>query len=250
MEAWVRFSAQSQARERLLRAAQYACILAGAALSRTGSGTGNGTGNGTGSGTGILSRLQQLEAHLSLGRKRIPCLPSAGIPSLFPVFPCFSPGISRCSLFFPSLFPVFPRHSQLFPAIPSYSQVFFPSLFPSFPRYYLFSLLLNLTRDAYELRLLLERAESSRLRGKSPDPAPHPRSRLQHLRLQLLLLLRVLRDNPPVLLDLLRNAWDLVIPLEKLGMCRSSPGMVGLCGLASSVLAVLTILHPWLRLKP
>ncbi|NXM71400.1 PX11B protein, partial [Serilophus lunatus] len=123
-------------------------------------------------------------------------------------------------------------------------------------RYYLFALVVNLSRDAYEIRVLLERAEAAGKRGKSPEKRPQLRAdstiqRLRlHLQLQLWLLLQVLRDNPPVLLDLLRNACDLVIPLEKLGLWRSSPGFVGLCGLTSSVLSILTILHPWLKLKP
>ncbi|NXO46358.1 PX11B protein, partial [Locustella ochotensis] len=119
-------------------------------------------------------------------------------------------------------------------------------------RYYLFALVVNLSRDAYEIRLLLERAEAARKRGKSPEKRGEGRiQQLRlHLRLQLHLLLQVLRDNPPLLLDLLRNACDLVIPLEKLGLCRSGPGLVGFCGLASSVLSILTILHPWLKLKP
>lgn len=70
------------------------------------------------------------------------------------------------------------------------------------------------------------------------------------LQLELRLLLRVLRGNPPLLLDLLKNACDLFIPLDKLGLYRSSPAFVGLCGLASSLLSILTILHPWLKLKP
>ncbi|NWZ34945.1 PX11B protein, partial [Brachypodius atriceps] len=123
-------------------------------------------------------------------------------------------------------------------------------------RYYLFALVVNLSRDAYEIRLLLERAEAAGRRGKSPENGAQLRAdgRIQrlrlYLRLQLQLLLRVLRDNPPLLLDLLRNACDLVIPLDKLGLCRISPGIVGFCGLASSVLSILTILHPWLKLKP
>ncbi|NXQ36821.1 PX11B protein, partial [Alaudala cheleensis] len=123
-------------------------------------------------------------------------------------------------------------------------------------RYYLFALVVNLSRDAYEIRLLLERAEMARKRGKSPEKRPQPQAegRIQRLRLQLQLqlqlLLQVLRDNPPLLLDLLRNACDLVIPLEKLGLWRSGPGVVGFCGLTSSVLSILTILHPWLKLKP
>ncbi|NXK73725.1 PX11B protein, partial [Amazona guildingii] len=122
-------------------------------------------------------------------------------------------------------------------------------------RYFLFSLVLNLGRDAYELRILLER-EAGGKRAKGGDGALQARaaSRLQQLglrlQLQLRLLLRVLRRNPPLLLDLVRNLCDLFIPLDKLGLYRSSPGFVGLCGLASSVLSILTILHPWLKLKP
>uniref|UniRef100_A0A8C9L346 Peroxisomal membrane protein 11B n=1 Tax=Serinus canaria TaxID=9135 RepID=A0A8C9L346_SERCA len=123
-------------------------------------------------------------------------------------------------------------------------------------RYYLFALVVNLSRDAYEIRLLLERAEAARRRGKSPESRAQPQAegrgqqlRLQ-LQLQLQLLLQVLRDNPPVLLDLLKNACDLLIPLEKLGLCRSSPAVLGFCGLTSSVLSIITILHPWLKLKP
>ncbi|NXH49197.1 PX11B protein, partial [Dicaeum eximium] len=117
-------------------------------------------------------------------------------------------------------------------------------------RYYLFALVVNLSRDAYEIRVLLERAAAARKRGKSPEDSPQSRPLRLHLQLQLQLLLQVLRDNPPVLLDLLRNTCDLVIPLEKLGLCRSGPAIVGFCGLASSVLSILTILHPWLKLKP
>ncbi|NXL99182.1 PX11B protein, partial [Tyrannus savana] len=121
-------------------------------------------------------------------------------------------------------------------------------------RYYLFALVVNLSRDAYELRVLLERAEGAGRRGRSPEKQPQPEGRggihRLRLQLQLQLLLRVLRDNPPLLLDLLRNACDLAIPLDRLGLWRSGPGFVGLCGLASSVLSILTILHPWLKLKP
>ena len=70
------------------------------------------------------------------------------------------------------------------------------------------------------------------------------------LQVQLRLLLRVLRGNPPLLLDLVKNACDLFIPLDKLGLYRSGPAFVGLCGLTSSILSILAILHPWLKLKP
>ncbi|XP_050186436.1 peroxisomal membrane protein 11B [Myiozetetes cayanensis] len=245
MEAWVRFSAQSQARERLLRAAQYACTLAGATLSSR-------------AGSGTLNRLQQLEAHLSLGRKLLRLGGSAEalggaqrslhLPDPVLRF-CLTLSHLNRALFLACDNVLWAGKSGVLPGLDvhKWSQRAF--------RYYLFALVVNLSRDAYELRLLLERAEGPGRRGRSPEKLPRPegaggihRLRLR-LQLQLQLLLRVLRDNP-LLLDLLRNACDLVIPLDRLGLWRSGPGVVGLCGLASSVLSILTILHPWLKLKP
>ncbi|OXB75102.1 UNVERIFIED_CONTAM: hypothetical protein H355_015463 [Colinus virginianus] len=121
-------------------------------------------------------------------------------------------------------------------------------------RYYLFALVVNLSRDAYEIRVLMEReASAKRCRGPAARAEAEvglQRLGLQRLGLRLRLLLRVLRGNPPLLLDVLRNACDLFIPLDKLGLYRSGPAFVGLCGLVSSVLSILTIVHPWLKLKP
>lgn len=67
---------------------------------------------------------------------------------------------------------------------------------------------------------------------------------------QLCLLAGVLRSNPPLLLDTLKNLCDVFIPLDKLGLYPTGPGFVGACGLTSSVLSILTVLYPWLKLKP
>ncbi|KAF1583562.1 UNVERIFIED_CONTAM: Peroxisomal membrane protein 11B, partial [Eudyptes pachyrhynchus] len=122
-------------------------------------------------------------------------------------------------------------------------------------RYYLFALVVNLSRDAYEIRLLMEREAGGR-RAKSSENGRQLRADngLQQLglrlQIQLRLLISVLRNNPPLLLDVVKNACDLFIPLDKLGLYKTNPGFVGLCGLTSSVLSILTILHPWLKLKP
>ena len=136
-----------------------------------------------------------------------------------------------------------------------------------YPRYYLFSLIMNLSRDAYEIRLLMEQESSAcsrRLKGSGGVPGGIetggpggpgipggglPQVALK-LRLRVLLLARVLRGHPPLLLDVVRNACDLFIPLDKLGLWRCGPGIVGLCGLVSSILSILTLICPWLRLKP
>lgn len=112
----------------------------------------------------------------------------------------------------------------------------------------------------YELRLLLECEERS-LASKAPLPPggglhseqpPGPTlpaaGAWLHRRLQLLL--TVLYNNPPLLLDLLKNSCDVFIPLDRLGLYPTGQGFVGACGLASSVLSILTIIHPWLKLKP
>lgn len=115
-------------------------------------------------------------------------------------------------------------------------------------RYYLFVLLLNLTRDVYELHLLVEREERS-LASKGGSSSCCSSSSSQLAR-RLRLVAVVLRGNPPLLLDILKNSCDLLIPLERLGIYPSGRGLVGACGLTSSVLSIVTLVHPWLKLKP
>ncbi|KAM8794478.1 peroxisomal membrane protein 11B [Eudromia elegans] len=243
METWVRFSAQSQARERALRAAQYACALAGAALRRSGA------------GGGALGPLRRLEAHLSLGRKLLRLGSSAEaleaaqraihLSDVVLRF-CLTLGHLNRAMYLACDNVLWAGKAGLAPALDQekWSQRSF--------RYYLFSLLVNLSRDAYEIRLLMEREAGGRRARGAPDGRPARGLQQLGLRLalQLRLLARVLRGNPPLLLDVLKNSCDLFIPLERLGLYRSGAAFVGLCGLTSSVLSILTILHPWLKLKP
>ncbi|XP_060613843.2 peroxisomal membrane protein 11B [Anolis sagrei] len=257
MEPWVRFSAQSQAKERALRAAQYACTLLGYTLRKNGA------------SPGFLASVTQLEAHLSLGRKLFRLGNSAEaleaakraihLSDVVLRF-CITVGHLNRAMYFACDNILWAGRAGLVPHMDQekWSQRSF--------RYYLFALILNLSRDAYEVRLLMEREVNGRPSQKtaassvasgghaSEVPAGGRSPSLQRLalrvRLQLRLLSRVLRNNPPLLLDLAKNACDLFIPLDKLGLYKTGPGFVGLCGLASSVLSILAILHPWLKLKP
>lgn len=135
-------------------------------------------------------------------------------------------------------------------------------------RYYLFALILNLTRDVYELCLLIE-SEAHYRTTKSPSSlcpsnnltANHLSSpfspatvavpsMLDRLCRQLHLMVTVLHNNPPLLLDVVKNSCDIFIPLDRLGIYPTGPGFVGACGLASSALSIFTIVRPWLKLKP
>ncbi|XP_025974528.2 peroxisomal membrane protein 11B [Dromaius novaehollandiae] len=246
METWVRFSAQSQAKERVFRAAQYACALAGDALRRNGA------------GSGVLDRLRQLEAHLSLGRKLLRLGSSAEaleaakraihLSDMVLRF-CITLGHLNRAMYFACDNVLWAGKAGLVPSVDQekWSHRSF--------RYYLFALVVNLSRDAYEIRILMEReVGGKRAKGVENGRLLQADNGLQQLGLrlqvQLRLLAHVLRNNPPLLLDVVKNACDLFIPLDKLGLYKTSPGFVGLCGLTSSILSILTILHPWLKLKP
>ncbi|TFK06736.1 Peroxisomal membrane protein 11B [Platysternon megacephalum] len=246
MDFWVQFSAQSQAKERVFRAAQYACTLLGYTLQKNGA------------SADFLTRIKQLEAHMSLGRKLFRLGNSADALEsakraihLSDVVLRFCITISNLNraMYFACDNILWAGKSGLLPHMDQekWSQRSF--------RYYFFALILNLSRDAYEIRLLMEReACGKRPKGSETRHALQADSSLQQLvlrlKVQLHLLVHVLRSNPPLLVDVVKNACDIFIPLDKLGLYKTNPGFVGLCGLTSSILSILTIVHPWLKLKP
>ncbi|XDV34509.1 hypothetical protein PO909_004663 [Leuciscus waleckii] len=246
MESWVRFSSQSQAKERVFRAAQYACTLLGYTLQRGGA------------RAELLSTIKQLEAHMSLTRKLMRLGNSAEALEAAKRSVHLSDCVLRLcitvahlnrAMYFACDNVLWAGKTGLLPELDQnkWSQRSF--------RYYLFALILNLTRDAYEIRLLMEResrSSSAKSFNSSPSSlAPTPENVLTaRLNKQFCLLITVLRNNPPLLLDLLKNLCDVFIPLDRLGLYPTGSGFVGACGLTSSILSILTIVHPWLKLKP
>ncbi|KFW82209.1 Peroxisomal membrane protein 11A, partial [Manacus vitellinus] len=65
----------------------------------------------------------------------------------------------------------------------------------------------------------------------------------------LLLLFQILKRNPPLLLDLVKNLCDLSGPLDTLGIYKTNPGVIGFCGVLSSLVGILTLASPHLKLK-
>ena len=59
-----------------------------------------------------------------------------------------------------------------------------------------------------------------------------------------------LSENKPIVLDLMRNLSDLVLPMEGLGHVKASPGVQGIAGIVSSVIGIATTWEPLLRLVP
>lgn len=122
-------------------------------------------------------------------------------------------------------------------------------------RCYFFSLVMNLTRDAYViLQLMLQKARDNRFRQKmdqhlrqNPEVADVVVPQLDAF---LFLLLESLRSQPAVALDTLKNICDLFIPLDKLGIYQTNAGLVGFCGLISSLVGIVTLAQPKFRIKP
>ncbi|KAJ8386494.1 hypothetical protein AAFF_G00169640 [Aldrovandia affinis] len=223
MDSWVRFNAQSQAKERLFRAVQYACTLLGYTLQKGGA------------GGDLLTKIKLLEAHVSVVRKLMRLGNSAEALEAAKRAIHLSDCVLRLCVTVAHL------NRAMYFACDNVLWVGKTGLLPKLDqakwgqrsfRYYLFALILNLTRDAYE------------------GPASGPTAMAARLQRELHLLAAVLRCNPPLLLDLVKNLCDLFIPLDRLGLYQTGPGFVGACGLTSSVLSLLTILYPWLKLKP
>lgn len=263
MDSWVRFNAQSQAKERIIRAAQYSCSLLAFALHKRDS------------SVELRRTIAALESHLSLSRKLLRLGNSVEALEAAKRSVHLSDGVLRLCLTFSHL------NRAMYFACDNVLWVGKTGLISKLDqnqwsqrsfRYYLFALILNLTRDVYELRLLMEREARFRASKAPPSPGsggPPPADQLADLsspssspalqaatfmwaslRRQLHLVAAVLYNNPPLLLDLLKNGCDVFIPLDRLGIYSTGPGFVGACGLTSSLLSILTILHPWLKLKP
>ncbi|XP_070777828.1 peroxisomal membrane protein 11B [Enoplosus armatus] len=260
MDSWVRFNSQSQAKERVIRAAQYACTLLGYTLQKGGA------------AAELHKTVRQLEAHMSLTRKLLRLGNSVEALEAAKRAIHLSDSVLRLCLTISHL------NRAMYFACDNVLWAGKTGLISNLDqhkwsersfRYYLFALILNLTRDVYELRLLIECEERYRAAKSSPSPHPSPAPPADQLsspaapaagailpataawlRGRLRLLAAVLYSNPPLLLDLLKNSCDIFIPLDRLGIYPTGPGFVGACGLASSVLSILTMVHPWLKLKP
>ncbi len=122
-------------------------------------------------------------------------------------------------------------------------------------RFYFLSLVMNLTRDVYVIiQLMVQKSQDRHFQQKvdqhlneSPDVACVIVPQLDAF---LFLLLESLRNEPSVALDTVKNVCDLFIPLDKLGIYQTNAGVVGFCGLVSSLLGILSVLRPSLKIKP
>ncbi|XP_042268932.1 peroxisomal membrane protein 11A [Thunnus maccoyii] len=246
MDAFVKFTNQSQGRDRVFRATQYACALSRYLL-RNNPETKD-----------LVAKLKSLEANMSAGRKlfrlgntinsieaakrtmqlsdRVLCL-------------CLTVANINRALYFICDNVLWARNVGLIRDIDKERW----SLSAS--RFYLFSLVMSVIRDVYVIaQLMVQRARDKHFKQKmdlhlneSPEVAEVVIPQLDAF---LFLLLESLKSHPAVALDAVKNICDLTIPLDRLGIYQSNAGVVGFCGLISSLIGIVTLVQPKLKIKP
>ncbi|XP_056622266.1 peroxisomal membrane protein 11A [Triplophysa dalaica] len=246
METFISFTNQSQGRDRIFRATQYACALAKYLL------------RNEAKRNELVKKLQSLESNMSSGRKLLRLGNTVNsVHAVESALHISDPVLRLCltfanlnrALYFICDNLLWARSIGLIRDINKERW----SLNAS--RFYFLSLIMNLTRDVYAITQLM--AQTSRDRhyqhkvnqhlNESPDVACVVVPQLDAF---LFLLIESLKSHPSVALDTLKNVCDLFIPLDRLGIFQTNAGVVGFCGLISSVLGILSVLRPNLKIKP
>ncbi|XP_072550613.1 peroxisomal membrane protein 11A [Salminus brasiliensis] len=246
MESFIKVTNQTQGRDRIFRATQYACALAKYVL------------RNDSTRKDLLVKLRSLEANMSSGRKLFRLGNTvnsidAAKKTLYLSDPvlrlCLTMANLNRALYFICDNVLWARTLGLIQGIDKDRWNLNAN------RYYFFSLVMNLTRDAYVIvQLMVQRSRERKFQQKvnqhlngSPDVACVIIPQLDAF---LFLLIESLRSHPAVALDTLKNVCDLFIPLDKLGIYQTNAGIIGMCGLVSSLIGILSVLKPSLKIKP
>ena len=112
-------------------------------------------------------------------------------------------------------------------------------------KFWLYSIVMNLSRDLYEINRIIEKSNRRSKFRISRTPVyhtPYP-PEFEAIRQWIL-------TNKAVSVDFLKNSCDIWIPLTALGHVNLSPTSVGFLGMISSAAAILQIIDYSARLSP
>ncbi|KAI1889439.1 hypothetical protein AGOR_G00162880 [Albula goreensis] len=243
MEHFIKFTNQSQGRDRIFRATQYTCVFLRYLL------------RNDSAREEAVKKLQGLESSMSSGRKlfrlgnTVNSLDAAKrtLRLSDPVLRfCLTVSNLNRALYFICDNVLWARNVGLLRDLDKERWRLNAS------RYYYFALVMSLTRDAYVIaQIMVQRARHRQKAGQQMDGHAAGASHfLPKVDAFLSLLFESLRNHPPVVLDTVKNVCDLLIPLDRLGIYQTNSGVVGFCGLLSSLLGVLSLARPSLKMAP
>ncbi|KAL0279080.1 UNVERIFIED_CONTAM: hypothetical protein PYX00_000711 [Menopon gallinae] len=110
-------------------------------------------------------------------------------------------------------------------------------------KYWLYSILLNLCRDFYEItKLMDEKNIRIRLHGGIDLNIMY-----KHF---MSLGENLITEHKDVFWDTVKNACDVWIPLNALGYTKLTPGFIGMMGTISSIAGLISLINPKARLTP
>ncbi|KAG9489158.1 peroxisomal membrane protein 11A [Eleutherodactylus coqui] len=243
MDSFVKFMNQSQGRDRLFRATQYACMLLSYVLE-------NKAGREK-----VVMKLKRVESNMSSGRKLFQLgnmvhainASKASIQLSDPILCyCLTAANLNRVLYFTCDTVLWVRSVDLVSNIKKEKWRHRAS------QCYFYSLLFHLARDLYVIINCMKEERKSKRNGDDcrNGPTLNSSNTLQKsFGNFLFILLMSLKNHPPVLLDTVKNVCDLFSPLNHLGFYKTNPGFIGICGLVSSILGILTIANPQLKLN-
>jgi len=136
-------------------------------------------------------------------------------------------------------------------------------------KFWLFSSLLYLARDLHDLLIVIQNEEARQSKQYNPanryvlnESSGAYTSNLnsnynslstKKLIIRLLNITRLIIFNKryhPLLIDTIKNSFDVFLPLANLNYVNISPGMQGFCGLVSSILSILIVWDSKYKLSP
>lgn len=105
-------------------------------------------------------------------------------------------------------------------------------------KYWMYALFMNLVRDIYEIHRIMKLRQIG-LADIFSDGCDARKK-----------IASCAQDHKEVIVDTVKNACDVMIPMTALGFLNFSPGSVGVLGVISSAAALLTLVDPLLKLTP
>ncbi|XP_075714282.1 peroxisomal membrane protein 11A [Rhinoderma darwinii] len=243
MDSFVKFTNQSQGRDRLFRATQYACMLLSYILE-------NKAGREK-----VVMKLRRVESHMSSGRKLFQLgnmvhaieASKASIQLSDPVLCYFLTAANLNRVFYFTCDTVLWVRS-----VDLASDINKEKWQHRASQCYFYSLLFHLARDMYVIINCMEKERKLKQNGSDCENGPTLNSSntlLKSLENFLDILCLSLKNHPPILLDTIKNVCDLFSPLDRLGFYKTNPGFIGICGLVSSILGIITVANPQLKLQ-
>lgn len=117
-------------------------------------------------------------------------------------------------------------------------------------RFYLATLILNLARDVYGIFCIIEEEIKAYKLHSGGSAYMNDDSNHRTVTRRQSTVLEVFQQNFPLILDVIKNFFDLTIPMCSLDMLTLSPQMQGISGIISTLAAAITVWNPKLKLVP